>query len=100
MEIRNPFFINHLRTLSHSMEGAGCPVLLGTFKHSNPVLGSRALRRDVQPSNPSLPSIFTPCQLSLFSCTCELPNLQPLCFQILTTVGVGGGVPGGFSTYK
>src|ERR1700758_5004184 len=39
---------------------------------------------------PSRHPVFTPVSFPLFSCTYELPNFQALCFQILTTVGVGG----------
>ena len=39
------------------------------------------------------PPWFTPLSLPLFSWTYELPNLQALCFQILTTVGGQGSLP-------
>src|SRR5690349_14712289 len=36
--------------------------------------------------------IFTPLQLSLFSCTYKPPNLQAFCFDNVATVGGGAGV--------
>ena len=45
-------------------------------------------------------SEFTPSRPSLFSTTYELPNLQALCSQIFTTVGVGrGGTMNHFKNY-
>lgn len=38
-----------------------------------------------------LPRVFTPLQLSLFSITYELPNLQLLCFDNDATLGWVGG---------
>src|SRR5690242_7870051 len=67
MEPRNPFPINHFRTLSHAMDGD----LFSAFCFL-PWLFS-----------------FTPSRLSLFSITYNRASLQPLYFQMLPTVGWG-----------